>query len=371
MAEILHPGKHLARELQARGWSQTDLTFVLGANHKTVNQIVTGKQGISPAMSKALGRAFGLPLDHFAALQRAYDLASAADPDPAILLRGQMLSRYPIREMTRRGWIRSSAAENLGAELARFFEVGDPIDVPYLAHAAKKTSYEETDIPPAQLAWLFRVRQIAKSIPVPRYSESKFTQAVADMRSLLTAPEEARHVPRVLAECGVRFVIVEALPQSKIDGVCFWLNSSSPVIGMTTRFDRIDNFWFVLRHECEHVLRKHGREKPQGMMDADLGYEQSSGSQSEEESTANQAASDFCVPTEKMQSFILRKNPFFYEKDVLAFAKVNGIHPGLPVGQVQRHTGRYDYLRKYQVKIREFVLPSAIVDGWDRPLHLS
>jgi HTH-type transcriptional regulator/antitoxin HigA len=69
-----------------------------------------------------------------------------------------------------------------------------------------------------------------------------------------------------------------------------------------------------------------------------------------------------------MTSFIHRKNPFFYEKDVLAFAKINGVHPGLPVGQIQRSTGRYDHLRKHQVKIREFVLPGAIVDGWDRSL---
>src|ERR1039458_4420555 len=48
MSDDIHPGKLLARELEARGWSQMDLTFVLGANHKTVNQIVNGKQGISP-----------------------------------------------------------------------------------------------------------------------------------------------------------------------------------------------------------------------------------------------------------------------------------------------------------------------------------
>ena len=36
-----------------------------------------------------------------------------------------------------------------------------------------------------------------------------------------------------------------------------------------------------------------------------------------------------------------------------------------------RLTGRYDHLRKYQVKIRECVLPGAIVDGWDRSLQLT
>ncbi|MFX8692489.1 hypothetical protein ABTM44_18400, partial [Acinetobacter baumannii] len=78
---------------------------------------------------------------------------------------------------------------------------------------------------------------------------------MAEMRE---APEETRNVPRLLQEAGVRFVIVEGLPGSKIDGVCFWLDDKSPVIGMSLRFDRIDNFWFVLRHECAHVLHGHG-----------------------------------------------------------------------------------------------------------------
>lgn len=373
MSKSIHPGKVLANELSARGWSQADLTFVLGGSPKVVNQIINGKQGISPAMSKALGQALRLPADHFATIQRAYDLAEAKEPEDGIVARATLLTTYPIREMVRRGWLRAASVEDMGGQLARFFGVNDAGNIPYLAHAARKTGYEERAIPPAQLAWLFRVRQIAKAIAVPRYSEQALSEAIEKMRSLLTAPEEARHVPRILSECGVRFIIVEALPQSKIDGVCFWLDGKSPVIGMTTRFDRIDNFWFVLRHECEHVLRGHGRQKPEGMIDANLGLQEANDTADvpEEERLANAAAADFCVPREKMQSFILRKNPFFYEKDVLAFSKLNGVHPGLPVGQIQNATGRFDYLRKHQVKIREHVLPNAIVDGWDRPLIIE
>lgn len=369
----VHPGILLAQELEKRGWTQSDLTFVLGCHPKSVNQIVNGKQGVSPAMSKALGKALGLPFDHFAGLQRMFDLSSADDPDDGITLRANMQKNYPIREMMRRGWLKGGDAATLGDQLAKFFEVSDAGDVPYIAHAAKKTSYEEKDIPPVQLAWLFRVRQIAKSITVPKYSEAQLASAVSRLREMLIAPEEARNVPRVLAECGVRFVIVESLPGSKIDGVCFWLDKSSPVIGMSFRFDRIDNFWFVLRHEIEHVLKGHGRRSPEGMIDASLeGNRAGTGDDvPEEERVANAAAADFCVPKEKMDSFILRKNPFFYEKDVLAFAKLNGVHPGLPVGQIQRRTDRYDYLKKYQTKIRQIVTPGAIVDGWDQPLDLS
>ena len=366
MKPVAHPGTQLRQILEERNWSQTDLVFVLGCAPKSVNQIINEKQGISPAMSKALGEALGLPSGYFSELQRAFDLASADEPDPSVSLRARMQKNYPIREMVKRGWLQDGDAESLGSQLASFFDVSNADDVPYLAHAAKKTSYEEKAIPSVQLAWLFRVRQIAKSIAVPKYSERKLLDAVAKMREMLASPEETRHVPRLLSECGVRLIAVEALPSSKIDGVCFWLDQSSPVIGLSLRFDRIDNFWFVLRHEIEHVLRGDGRAALEGIIDAELQGEHAGTGEElpEEERIANAAAADFCVPKNKMESFIARKNPFFYEKDVIAFAKINNVHPAMPVGQIQRATNRYDYLKRYQVKVRSLFLPGAISDGW-------
>jgi HTH-type transcriptional regulator / antitoxin HigA len=370
---IVHPGIVLKDILDKRGWSQSELTFVLGCNPKAVNQIINGKQGISPAMSKALGEALGLPPDYFANIQQSFDLATAIAPDPSVSLRAMMQKNYPVREMVKRGWIKGDESTDLSDQLASFFGVSDISQVPYITHSAKKTIYEEREIPAPQLAWLFRVKQVAASITVPAYSEAKLRSAIEKMKDFLAAPEEARNVPRLLAECGVRFIIVETLPNSKIDGVCFWLNEQSPVIGLTTRFDRIDNFWFVLRHEIEHVLRKHGQFKPEGMIDADLRGDASNnaGTIPEEEKLANEAASDFCVPSAKMESFFLRKNPFFYEKDVVAFAKLNNVHPSLPIGQIQHRLARYEYLKKYQTKIRQFVLPGAIVDGWGQTANLN
>jgi len=360
----VHPGLHLKHELDSRGWLQNDLIFILGCAPNTVNQIITGKRGISPDMSKALGEALGLTPDHFANLQKSYDIAQANDPNPAVSLRAKMQSNYPIREMIKRGWLQDSDAENLALQLASFFEVNNTDEIPYLAHAAKKSSYEEKEIPPAQLAWLFRVRQIAKSIVVPPYSSHDLQKAVTRMRDFLVEPEEARHVPRILAECGVRFVIVESLPQAKIDGVCFWLDENSPVIGLSARYDRIDNFWFVLRHEIEHVLQGHGKGIVPHIDELEGKNAGIDDSIPEDERIANAAAADFGVPTAKMESFMARKDPFYYEKDVLAFSKVQGTHPGIVVGQMQRRLDRYDYLKRYQVKIRQFVLPGAIVDGW-------
>ena len=52
------------------------------------------------------------------------------------------------------------------------------------------------------------------------YSEKALHDALNKLRLLMFDPEEARHVPRILAEVGVRYVIVETLPTAKIDGAC-------------------------------------------------------------------------------------------------------------------------------------------------------
>jgi HTH-type transcriptional regulator/antitoxin HigA len=333
--------------------------------------ILNGKRGISPEMAKALGYAFDVPAEFFANLQKAYDLSRAGEPEPDIAVRASLQAQYPLREMIKRGWLEESDATLLKAQLARFFEVGSSDEIPYLAHAAKRTSYEKRDITPEQLAWLFRVKQIANSISVSKYSEGSLRRSLTQLKTLLYAPEEARHVPRLLMECGIRFVIVETLPKSKIDGVCFWLDGQSPVIGISTRFDRIDNFWFVLRHEIEHVLSKHGQDEE--IVDAELEGDRAGVAAflPAEERIANAAAAEFCVPQQKLDSFIARKKPFFYEKDVLAFSSVLNIHPGLVVGQMQRRLDRWDYLRKHQVKIRHAVLPGAIADGWGQVVPIT
>jgi HTH-type transcriptional regulator/antitoxin HigA len=173
----------------------------------------------------------------------------------------------------------------------------------------------------------------------------------------------------LLTDCGVRFVIVEKLPNAKIDGVCFWLDEHSPVIGMSTQRDTIDNFWFVLRHEIEHVLQKHGRKVE--MIDADLQKSSADQKEADEENVANSAARDFCVVTDKFESFMIRKRPFYYERDVIAYSRLVNRHPGIVVGQMQRYLANYSYLTRHLSKVRQFVLPGAMADGWGQVLSIS
>jgi HTH-type transcriptional regulator/antitoxin HigA len=166
-------------------------------------------------------------------------------------------------------------------------------------------------------------------------------------------------------------LIVQALPGAKIDGVCFWLNNgTSPVIGMSIRFDRIDNFWFVLRHEIEHVLRGDGRatEMIDSGLDMDTGV---TIDLPPEEIAANNASLDFCVPKIEMDSWIARKAPFFSEKDLIGFARRIGVHPGLVAGQLRKRIDNYTLFRRYLVKVQHAVAPSSTVDGWGQVAPVS
>ena len=243
--------------------------------------------------------------------------------------------------------------------LMRFFDVPSIDEIPVLPHAAKKTMVS-SPATPAQVAWLHRVKQIASNMMTASYSPTSARTAVKRLGELRGGADEARHVPKVLTECGIRFVIVETLGSAKIDGVCFWLNDLSPVIGMSLRFDRIDNFWFVLRHELEHVIQRHGAGA--AMLDSDLDTQVAGNSS--EETAANEAAAEFCVPRDKLDRFIARKSPFFANRDVVGFARTLNVHPGLVAGQVRRRTGKFNILHAHLVKVRSIVTPNALVDGW-------
>lgn len=364
---IQHPGAYIREEMEERGWLQRDLAFILGAPEQAVTMILNGKRGISADMAKALGDAFDVAPEFFANLQQAYGMAQARNPYSGVQERRRMQSVYPVREMIQRGWIVASDATMLEAQLARFFGVPDAGEIPYMAHAAKKTLYEEREIRPAQLVWLFRVRQIAQNIAATAYSEKALRAAVTDLEGLLYSPDGVRNVPRILAECGVRLIFVEKLPGAEIDGVCFWLDSKSPVIGMSLTRDRIDNFWFVLRHEIEHILQRHGQEQEI----IDVNVEAPESNVSDDERIANEAAANFCVALAKFDSFMVRKHPFYYEKDVVAFARLLQRHPGLVIGRMRKQLNRWDYLTRHLVKVRHLVLPGAIADGWGRTVPMS
>jgi HTH-type transcriptional regulator/antitoxin HigA len=365
------PGHLLEALIKERGWSQRLLAVLLEMDETGLNRIVANKRPIDAQLALNLEELFAVPAEQFLNVQKKYDLAIARienRPDPERATRAHLFGGLPVAEMIKRGWIKAKDIRDVDAvrsELMRFFQVNRIEDIEILPHAAKKTQVN-TPPTPTQLAWLYRVKQIASGMLVARYSPEAVISAISKLKQLLFAAEEARKVPRILAECGIRFLVVEALPSSKIDGVCFWLNERSPVIALSTRFDRIDNFWFVLRHELEHVIRRHGLASSTTMLDTELEGERAGTSDNleDEERVANEAAADFCVPKKMMDAFYSRKAAVVREADIIAFSRMIKVHPGLIAGQLRHRTGKYHLWQNHLVKIRSIVSPNAITDGW-------
>jgi HTH-type transcriptional regulator/antitoxin HigA len=366
-----HPGTFLVEELDARGWQQVDLAFILGMSPQQLSPLLTGKQSITPDLAAALGDAFDMPAEFFANLQKLYDLHHVKPVDPGVRTRATWAAQFPVREMLKRGWIEDTEPGLLDLQMLRFFGKNRVEDMPFIGngsvvpHAAKKSSaYAATTA--VQYAWLHRVIKIAETADAPLYSEEALRDSLARIRAHLLDTEDLAYIPEILRGCGVRFVLVEALPGSKIDGVCVWVNGQ-PAVGMTTRLDRLDNFAFVLRHEIEHVLRGDGRDESFTPVD-EIGTDFDSTDLPAEELHANREAAEFCVPRQQLDSFIARKSPFISEKDVIAFAGRMEINPAIVVGQIQHKTKKYGWLRRYQSPIRDHLMSWSLVDGWDNQL---
>ncbi len=367
-AETFTPGEFLKEEIEARGWTQTELAEIMGRPARLINEIIAGKRAITPETAIQLGEALGTGPEIWMNLESQYQLSKVVLPNDRVARRANLYGHFPVREMIRRGWIEASDnIDVLEQQFLKFFSITSLGDVPSFAHAAKR-SIAHKEVTSAQLAWLFRAKALATEQVLTKYRKDDLVEALPKIHALLTAPEEVRRVAPILYGCGVRFLLVESLPGSKIDGACFWLSKTQPVIVMSLRLDRIDNFWFVLRHEIEHVLHEHGRDDG-FILDEDI-QAPSAEKLSLEEQMANQAAADFCVPQGELDNFISRVKPYFSEDRVRQFAKRLGVHPGLVIGQLQRKLDRYDLLRKFQVKIRNLAIKSAPTDGWGLFEHM-
>jgi HTH-type transcriptional regulator / antitoxin HigA len=359
-AEVFPPGEFLRDELDARGWTQTEFAEILGRPVRLVNEILVGKRGITPQTAQEIAAALDTSPELWLNLETSYRLSRAGPVPERIGREARLRERFPVREMVRRRWIEGSGdVRVLETQVKRFFGV-EALDAPPSPPAGGTGVQGPAVLNRAEEAWLFRVGQVAATLEVEAYSEQALRDSLPRLQALMSDPEYVRQVPAVLARCGVRFVVVEPLPDCRVDGVCFWQSPVSPVIGMSLRFDRIDYFWFVLRHEIEHVLRG------EVSVDADLDPDTapSAAGASTQERAANEAAADFCLPSGHLDDFTARVHPVDSEQRIVAFARSVGVHPGIVVGEMQKRTGRNQRLRKHLVKVRDILTESATTDGY-------
>jgi HTH-type transcriptional regulator/antitoxin HigA len=308
-------------------------------------------------------------------LESAFRLSQVRPHDDMVARRAKLYGVAPIKEMIKRRWIEHSPnIDVLEERVMTFFEIKSLDDKPSaIPHAARKsTSYETTTM--TQCAWLIRARALAGAVSAAPYTERRLRDCLSQLRALANDREEARHAPRVLAEGGIRLVLVEALPGSKIDGAAFWLDAKSPVIALSLRYDRVDGFWHTLLHDLMHIVHKDVTSSDEPLVDMDLVGEGAAGASktSEVEQRADREAAEFLVPQAQLTNFVARVRPLYSKRKIRGFAATVGVHPGIVVGQLQ-HRGEipFAHSRDMLEKIREILWDAALTDGWGHTPQLQ
>lgn len=255
-------GQLLARELEARGWSQADLAAVLGRPTQFVSEIVNGKKEITRESAAQIGAALGHTPEYWLRLQDQYLLAEQAKNSGTqarldeVRRRARLNEKGPIQLLIRRGFLQEGPLDELEREVKDLFELSSLDDEPSFVTAAKRANQDES-ISTLQRAWVACVRKKARQLPPPhKYSRARLEKLASSLPSGLSSPADFLDLPRRFAEVGVRLVYVEALPGAKIDG-CAMFVERYPVIGLSGRGKRFDKVLFCLLHETAHVLLRH------------------------------------------------------------------------------------------------------------------
>lgn len=359
------PGEFIRIELETRGWTQTDLAAILDRPLPTINRILKGKHAVLPDMAIALGQAFATGPEIWMHRESEYRLSLATPPnDTNVIRRAKAHSLAPIKELEKRGWIkRSTTIDDLEHELKHFYCLESIDSLPAIGVATRRSGHQEK-LTPSQNAWCFRVWHLASNLQAGKFEESKMDECIQKLRKIAAYPKETHKVSRLLSEFGIRLVIVEPLSGCKVDGVAMWLDNQSPIIGMSIRYDRFDNFWFTLCHELSHIIHRD-----------DASVDLDSGGVVTEvkppiEVRADSEAAAMLVPKEELDSFIRRVGPLYSSDRIVQFAHRIKIHPAIIVGQLQ-NCGEIGYSshREMLSKVRQIVTPATLCDGWGHSVN--
>jgi len=187
----------------------------------------------------------------------------------------------------------------------------------------------------ALLAWQCRIISLAKKNEKKSASKQKVitNKWLSELVYISIEEDGPKKAIDYLHGSGVRLVVEPHLPQTHLDGAAFLLSDDSPVIGMTLRYDRLDNFWFVLLHELIHVMKHLHKGNIESIFD-DLDVEAG-----DIEHEADELAGEILVPEDKWDTALARY--LRSEDSIKDFAKELGIHPAIVAGKIRRESKNY------------------------------
>lgn len=317
--------------MEEQGLKQRDLIPYIGSKSK-VSEVLSGKRNLTMKMVRALHEGLDIPLEVLTKSPEQNDV-DTSDID---------WKRFPVREMVKRGWIKATAQEirEQADELAKIFfaQLGSPYIREAFCRRTLRGKYGGNLDKYALHAWMARVLIMAKAKrPAKKYIENtvdnNFMNNVARLSYFEKGPLLAQEF---LAKHGVVLIIEPHLPKTKLDGASMLNDEDRPVIGLTLRHDRLDNFWFTLMHELAHVSL-HLSDPNIAFID-DLDISDNDLKEIEADTLANDI---FIPPSEWRRSDAYRqKNPSAIERSAIKY----NVHSAVIAGRIRHETNNYKIL---------------------------
>ena len=254
-------------------------------------------------------------------------------------------SKFPAKDMYKRNWFEGfhGSFDALALEANELVEdfVKTYIKKPNFVLHRQQTRFGKQFDPYALMAWECRILALASTSSVemaqeyqPKLLTNEWIESFRKLSNQSNGPLQARDK---LKEVGIILVIEPHLPGTYLDGAAMLLNGERPVIGMTLRYDRLDNFWFVLFHELCHVIKHLQKEGIDKIFD-DLDVDNHEGIEKE----ADTFASETLIPEKEWEKALVR---FTQSKEaVRSFASKLGIGSSIVAGRIRKEANDFTIL---------------------------
>lgn len=293
--------------------SARDLEPYIGSRAR-VSEVLTGARPLSIDMIRALHQHLGIPAE---VLIRADPIQ---EQRPAL-----QLSKPVERKLIDWGFL--TANEAFDVFLTRVLGGGQAMAM--LRKTRTDRTNAKTDFVAVQ-AWCAAALLRSESYPVKgKFEANEITLEVARTIAMLSVHDDGPLRARaMLADLGIVLVVLPHLPGTHLDGAAMRRKDGVPVIALTLRRDRIDNFWFTLIHELAHVARHLTDDREVILDDLEISSSEAI------EQNADEMAMVALIPNEVMAAF--RGGVFTSLSDIEDLARRAGVNPAIAAGRWQK-----------------------------------
>lgn len=365
------PGQALIYFLDLRGWTQEDLAEITAKSLKHLNEIIKDKKPVSPEFaslfaSTFLDKAFNKITNSGQWLQLSSTFHNDnEDVSDSVKSLAEIYHYIPVKELVKRGWLRhTESVDNLKRQLSRFFGIENQrFDLSFLKEQQSSMLFRKSEAHGEGRQYNFQIwRQRAINVLRKNKHFNEF-----DRNALERLLENVHHYTMYntgikdfleeLNSVGVNFIFLPHLSKTYLDGAAFSVESK-PVVGLTGRFDRLDNFWFTLIHECYHILNDIDLNDPSSSCFDDSSEE----AIKDKEIAANKFAANALLRESIIHYF---QNDVHYMSDgkIRLFSEFKHIHPSIVVGILAHEKMiHFSKLHRYKETIRDKIPAKYKID---------